>query len=293
MKWTADDKVKLLSKEQIEAPLPDVDVEDESQKDDSGHICRFVCYALVFMVILGVFLSAVTFRSPSTDEQSFSRDAGYKARVRQIRPGERFDDRILHNVRMRDEHRRAKMFPVFKPRPLSKSQYDPPPRFEKAKTARYIVHNSDWGSVSTISVSMTGVPFGVVESFSDGTVSNSTGVPYFYVAKFDPVVKNIEANKLSSLALSEAQNGYCKAHDWDPESPLCSRVTLIGKLVHVSHEEEKFAQDALFSRHPAMKTWPKGHNWQTLKLVITDVWLVDIFGGATMVPVEDYFKAEL
>lgn len=33
--------------------------------------------------------------------------------------------------------------------------------------------------------------------------------------------------------------------------------------------------------------------WQTLKLVITDVWLVDFYGGATMVPVKDYFKAEL
>lgn len=290
---TKEDKVKLLTKDQIEAPFPDVDVEDESNGEDSGHICRFVCYALAYMVILGVFLSAVTFHNPSTDEQSFSRDTGYKARVRQIRPGERFDDKILHNFRMREEHRHAKMFPVFKPRPLSESLYDPPPRSEKAKTARYIVHNTDWGSISTISVSMVGVPFGMAVSFSDGTVSNSTGVPYFYVAKYDPVVKNIEANKLSSLALSEAQSDYCKAHDWDPESPLCSRVTLIGKLVHVGPEEEKFAQDALFSRHPVMKTWPKGHGWQTLKLVITDVWLVDIFGGATMVPVEDYFKAEL
>ena len=63
--------------------------------------------------------------------------SGYKARVRQIRPGERFDDKILHNFRMREEHRHAKMFPVFKPRPLSESLYDPPPRSEKAKTGEY------------------------------------------------------------------------------------------------------------------------------------------------------------
>lgn len=31
------------------------------------------------------------------------------------------------------------------------------------------------------------------------------------------------------------------------------------KLVHVGPGEEKFAQNALFSRHPVMKTWPKDH----------------------------------
>ena len=31
------------------------------------------------------------------------------------------------------------------------------------------------------------------------------------------------------------------------------------KLVHVGPDEIKFAQNALFSRHPVMKSWPKGH----------------------------------
>lgn len=73
---TSEDKVKLLSKDQIEAPFPDVEVEDENTKEDSGHIWRFVCYALAFMMVVGVFLSAITFQNSSTDEQSFSRDAG-------------------------------------------------------------------------------------------------------------------------------------------------------------------------------------------------------------------------
>ena len=94
------------------------------------------------------------------------------------------------------------------------------------------MHNYDWGFISTISASFDGAPFGMATSFSDGTVTNSTGVPYFYLAKYDPVVKNIELNAMSSLALSEAQSDYCKEHDWDPESPLCSRVTLMGKVSH-------------------------------------------------------------
>ena len=76
MMGISEDKVKLLSKDQIEAPFPDVEVEDENREEDSGHIWRFVCYALAYMVVVGVFLSAITFQNSSTDEQSFSRDAG-------------------------------------------------------------------------------------------------------------------------------------------------------------------------------------------------------------------------
>lgn len=34
---------------------------------------------------------------------------------------------------------------------------------------------------------------------------------------------------------------------------------LVFQLVHVDSKELKFAQNALFSRHPVMKTWPKDH----------------------------------
>ena len=92
------------------------------------------------------------------------------------------------------------------------------------------MHNSNWGSISTISVSLNGAPFSMVTSFSDGTVDNSTGIPYFYLAATDPVVMNIKVNQWASLSLSEAQSDYCKTHDWDTEEPLCSRVTLTGKV---------------------------------------------------------------
>lgn len=92
------------------------------------------------------------------------------------------------------------------------------------------MHNTIWGSVSTISVSLNGAPFGMVTSFSDGTIDNSTGVPYFYLAAVDPVVQNIKSNPLASLSLTEAESDYCKSHNWDPEEPLCSRVTINGKV---------------------------------------------------------------
>ena len=58
---------------------------------------------------------------------------GYKARVRKMRPGEDFED-IMHDFRMEEERRRMKMFPEFRSRSKPSKTYDPPPRFEKAKT---------------------------------------------------------------------------------------------------------------------------------------------------------------
>lgn len=65
------------------------------------------------------------------------------------------------------------------------------------------MYNSDWGLILIIFVLMFGVFFGMVIFFSDGIVINSIGVLYFYVVKFDLIVKNIEVNNLFILVLLE------------------------------------------------------------------------------------------
>ncbi|KAL9980397.1 hypothetical protein ACROYT_G008985 [Oculina patagonica] len=224
-----EDKVRLLEDDNQETHPPTV--LDVNEYEGSSRVCRVLCVSLTYVVVLGVFLTSFAYHSSSSDEDSHSYIKGYNSHVSKLRPSEDYRDE-MHDFRMQEEQRRMKMSLVFRSWSKPSKTYDPPPRFEKAKTARYIVHNSDWGSISTISVSMDGAPFGMAASFSDGTVDNSTGVPYFYLAKYDPVMKNMESNALSSLSLSEAQSGYCKEHNWDPEEPLCSRVTVIGKVSH-------------------------------------------------------------
>lgn len=94
------------------------------------------------------------------------------------------------------------------------------------------MHNSIWGSISVISKALEGAPFSMAMSFSDGTVDNSTGILYFYMSAFDPIVRNMKFNNLASFSVSEAQSDYCKEHNWDPEEPLCSRVSLNGRVSH-------------------------------------------------------------
>ena len=40
-----------------------------------------------------------------------------------------------------------------------------------------------------------------------------------------------------------------------------------------------------------MPDWPEGHNWFFAKLNITNILLLDFFGGAITVPVKEYFRA--
>ncbi|CAN9497528.1 unnamed protein product [Ophioblennius macclurei] len=169
----------------------------------------------------------------------------------------------------------------------------PPPHQETARTARYMAHFSDWAHLATISTQeqIKGIPFGNIFSISDGPLDNSTGVIYFYVTPMDYSVSDLRSNPYASLTFSEAEGDFCRQMVYDPEDPRCARLTLTGKMVEVAPEEQAFAKEALFSRHPAMAKWPVGHKWFFMKLVLVQVWLQDWVGGVSLVPLEDYFTA--
>ena len=75
----------------------------------------------------------------------------------------------------------------------------------------------------------------------------------------------------------------------------CAHIILTGSMVEVvkGSDEAEFAKKALFSRHPVMPDWPKNHGWFFAKLNITNVIVLDFFGGAITVPLEDYFNAKV
>lgn len=186
---------------------------------------------------------------------------------------------------------------------------------DKAKTARWMVHSLDWGVVSTISSRLTdtttatpsNVPFGNVYSFVDGSCDNPSGIPYLYGTYMDQSFADTLNNDNVALTLSEssfssvcgnkaeASIGSCQlgTNFGDPENPMCARLTLTGKLVVLDggSDEFKTARAAFFERHPSMKSWPSGHGWVVAKIDIEDIWLIDYFGGATVLDPKDYFAA--
>lgn len=193
----------------------------------------------------------------------------------------------------------------------------------KEMTARWMVHSLNWGVLSTISSRLTAegaaIPFGNVYSFVDGTCQNSTGTPYFYGTYMDQSFQDSLSNTNAALTLSEASiSSVCldqtvsnaphrhpepqppfrqKACQvglkyGDAENPVCARLTLTGKLVEVTDADEKeWALQAIFSRHESMKGWPQNHDWVVGKLVLSDIWLIDFFGGASILDLDAYYGA--
>ena len=92
----------------------------------------------------------------------------------------------------------------------------------------------------------------------------------------------------------------------DPENPLCARLTLSGTLVEVkkktdddesgttatvdnNDDEYEFIRAAFYERHPQMVYWPQDHDWKIVKLVLSEIWIIDFFGGATILSPEQYY----
>jgi hypothetical protein len=230
--------------------------------------------------------------------------------------------------------------------PCQATFWDRPDIWKKAETARWMVHNIDWGVLTTISsrtISTTTstvtsshgpIPFGNVYSFVDGSCTNATGIPYFYGTYMDQSLQDMKMNPTASFTLSEASivtscignsqqasdkdnNSIIKAcrivsesishpsssgskldryvsDSGDPESPVCARLTLTGILEPLlSTAEESIAiQGAFYQRHPQMHNWPIDHRWIIFKLNVQDIWLIDYFGGATVLTPEQYFNVE-
>ncbi|KAM9328217.1 protein CREG1-like [Pholidichthys leucotaenia] len=168
-----------------------------------------------------------------------------------------------------------------------------PPHDQVARVARFIAHQCDWASMATISTHppVVGQPFSNVFSVSDGPLNSSSGVPYLYLTPLDVSVQDLQNNSQASLSMSLAQTNYCRSHEFDPQNPLCAHIMLSGSVQKVNGPEVDFANASLFSRHPEMISWPSSHNWFFAKFNITQVWVLDYFGGVKIVSPDEYFKA--
>jgi len=170
---------------------------------------------------------------------------------------------------------------------------DPPPYYEEARMARYIMHQSDWTSMATFSTRMPGYPTANVFSVSDGTVDKSTGIPYFYLSDLELSMHDLKANNKASITMSLAQGDYCKKLEYDAEDPRCAHLILTGKIVTLDENSDEYtlAKEGLFNRHPEMPTWPASHGWTFRKLDIENIMLLDFFGGVKTPTVEEYLNA--
>merc|ERR1711865_937078 len=99
-----------------------------------------------------------------------------------------------------------------------------------------------------------------------------------------------------SFTLSEefiGDGNTCTLAGTMAEDPTCTRLVMSGTLSKLSADTDEytFAKGALFERHPGMKSWPAGHDWEIMTLDVSEIWMIANYGGASIVPVADYFSS--
>ncbi|NXG05176.1 CREG2 protein, partial [Sakesphorus luctuosus] len=141
--------------------------------------------------------------------------------------------------------------------------------------ARGLARHNSRGFVATRAGrgQIQGMPYGNCLLLSDGPINNSTGIPFFYVTPKDNTVTDLLKNPMASLTLPEVDGNFCRKNVIDPEDPRCARLTLMGQMVAVPPEEVEFAKQAVFSRHPVVRKWPRSYEWFFMKMNIEHIWL--------------------
>ncbi|KAM9203374.1 protein CREG2 [Mergus octosetaceus] len=165
----------------------------------------------------------------------------------------------------------------------------PPPPCSRPCCRRFLAHYNAWGFVAAPR-KIRGIPFGNCLLISHGPVNNSTGIPFFYVTLKDNVVADLLKDPVASLTLPEADGNFCRKNVVNPEDPRCARLTLTGQMVTVPPEETEFAKQAMFSRHPVIRKWPRSYEWFFMKMNIEHIWLQSWYGGVSAVLVEEYLN---
>lgn len=175
---------------------------------------------------------------------------------------------------------------------------DPPPHQQYAKMARWVVHNSDWTSMGTISTvpEIAGFPMVNVVAMADSAEgAKSTGEIFFYLTMLDFTAKDLSKRNQLTALFSMDQSLYCSKRNIDPMEPTCARIIISGEALRVDKgsDEFDFATAAMVSRHPASRNWIETHDFFLCKINISRIVVIDWYGGANYVTTDDYFKANL
>ncbi|KAH0568925.1 protein CREG1 [Cotesia glomerata] len=189
-----------------------------------------------------------------------------------------------------DSKRESAEFDAYSAKDIS----DLPPEDHPALVGRYVVNQSNWTSVATISrqQGIASFPFANVVALSDGPRGNGSGVPYMFLTPLDFTSKDLKEDARATLMVTLAQGSYCIHKEMEPIDPRCARTILSGKVQAIDHKSPEYvvAQDAIYGRHPSLKYMPRDHEFYFAKLKIFFIAVLDTFGGAKFVSVKDYFN---
>jgi len=161
---------------------------------------------------------------------------------------------------------------------------------QAARMARWLAHTLDWGTLA-VTRFKDHTPIAGAVSFSDGRPDSPSGRLFFYLTPMDELLHNLHHSPSAAFTVTEAQRLPQGCGATDPEDPTCAKATFLGTVAAVPEPDLDLSRQALFSRHPAMASWPEGHGFACYELHVAEVHLLDYYGGMKVISSQEYYGA--
>nr|XP_016944698.1 protein CREG1 [Drosophila suzukii]XP_036674402.1 protein CREG1 [Drosophila suzukii] len=163
-----------------------------------------------------------------------------------------------------------------------------------AKIARDLVHRANWAALGSLSTNklVEGYPMVNIISIDDSDANgNSTGRIRFLLTDLDFTGPDWQKDNKVTLLFSDEQTLRCKDGGKDPMEPTCARSMISGQVQKLDPSDQSYqpAKDAFVRRHPAADNWIKAHNFYLCELEISNIFVLDFYGGPHNVKASDYY----
>lgn len=192
--------------------------------------------------------------------------------------------------------------------PLAAALHPRPSRDHPESLARWLLHESDYGVLSTACADPLGWNAGCaypgghitdVASVADGNgTEHSDGVPRFLIPLMDHTGRNLKKDNRISITFSEMPLGTCPKNGpgSTAEDPLCARLTLGGTLSRIenkSNPQYAISMAYLMARHPSMKAWMKkgDHDFAPYVMTMHSICFLYEYGGSYNMSISDFLAA--
>jgi hypothetical protein len=189
----------------------------------------------------------------------------------------------------------------------------PDPKEKNAATARWLLREAKWGTLTTASgesITNTGhdsknpdesqLLFASVLPFAS---DEATGRIFFYLRNerhFHSATLTVSQAAVNSRLFGVAGCGTSFESVVDAQDPRCGKLSVGGKIhpcssTDVGERCEEIGLQALLQNHPTMKDWPEDHHFTVHELVpnVDGFWMIaDFGGGAQMGGADGYSKVD-
>ncbi|XP_065361623.1 protein CREG1 [Calliphora vicina] len=176
------------------------------------------------------------------------------------------------------------------------------PDLNHVKIARRLVNQANWASVGTVSVNSAIKDYPMVNIISvndNDPFGKSTGRIQFLLTDLDFTGPDWQNNNKATFLFTDEQLMHCtKRNSWiyedpiDPMEPTCARTIISGQINKMNRNGNEYdgALVSFVQRHPAAKNWLKEHNFYLCELNITNIFVLDYYGGPHTINITEYYN---